>query len=70
MKYMTDRTKVYSKKWGNWIREEDPHGFKESGGEQDQKHEHKSIVITGERWRLYLQLLGLQVVQYIANHAD
>ena len=38
---MNDRKKVFFKEWENWIREEDPHGFKGSGGEQYKKHENK-----------------------------
>ena len=34
---MYDRKKVFFNKWAGWIRDKDPHGFKESGGEQEQQ---------------------------------
>ena len=43
MTKIDDRNNAYFKNWENWIREEDPHGFKEIGGEQNKKNENKSI---------------------------
>ena len=37
---MDDRKNVYFKTWEEWVRDEDSHGFEESGGEQDKKNEN------------------------------